>query len=101
MSLGGERTKIIIGSRKSQLALVQSEYVKGLLEKAYPNLTFELLTMQTKGDIVLDVALSKIGDKGLFTEELENDMREGKIDFAVHSLKDLPTELPEVRQLYF
>jgi hydroxymethylbilane synthase len=95
MSLGGERTKIIIGSRKSQLALVQSEYVKSLLEKAYPHLTFELLTMQTKGDIVLDVALSKIGDKGLFTEELENDMREGKIDFAVHSLKDLPTELPE------
>ncbi|MEL6940732.1 MAG: hydroxymethylbilane synthase [Cyanobacteria bacterium J06598_1] len=84
-----------IGSRKSQLALVQTHWVQAELSKAFPDITFEVSTMETKGDKVLDVALSKIGDKGLFTQELEDDMLSGDIDFAVHSLKDLPTNLPE------
>lgn len=90
------RTTFVIGSRKSQLALIQTEEVKKLLERSYPNFQFTIKTRETKGDKVLDVALSKIGDKGLFTEELEQGMKNGEIDFAVHSLKDLPTELPDV-----
>lgn len=84
-----------IGSRKSQLALVQTHWVRDELQKRFPDLTFEVRTMDTQGDKVLDVSLSKIGDKGLFTQELEDGMLQGDIDFAVHSLKDLPTRLPE------
>ncbi|MEM6450761.1 MAG: hydroxymethylbilane synthase [Cyanobacteria bacterium P01_D01_bin.105] len=84
-----------IGSRKSQLALVQTHWVQAELGKAFPDINFEVSTMETQGDKILNVALSKIGDKGLFTQELEDDMLSGKIDFAVHSLKDLPTKLPE------
>lgn len=86
---------IRIGSRKSQLALVQTHWVRDELKKQFPDIHFEVKTMETQGDKVLDVSLSKIGDKGLFTQELENDMLDGSIDFAVHSLKDLPTRLPE------
>lgn len=86
---------IRIGSRKSQLALVQTEWVQAELQKAFPDRTFEVHTMSTQGDKILDVALAKIGDKGLFTKELEVGMINGDIDFAVHSLKDLPTRLPE------
>lgn len=86
---------IRIGSRKSQLALVQTYWVRDELQKHFPALTFEVTTMDTQGDKVLDVSLSKIGDKGLFTQELEDGMLQGDIDFAVHSLKDLPTRLPE------
>ncbi|MEL6136201.1 MAG: hydroxymethylbilane synthase [Cyanobacteria bacterium J06628_6] len=86
---------IRIGSRKSQLALVQTYWVRDELKKQFPDIQFEVKTMETHGDKVLDVSLSKIGDKGLFTQELENDMIDGTIDFAVHSLKDLPTRLPE------
>jgi hydroxymethylbilane synthase len=86
---------IRIGSRKSQLALVQTYWVKDQLQKAFPDRTFEVHTMSTQGDKILDVALAKIGDKGLFTKELEVGMINGDIDFAVHSLKDLPTRLPE------
>lgn len=85
---------IRIGSRKSQLALVQTHWVRDELQKHFPELSFEVKTMDTQGDKVLDVSLSKIGDKGLFTQELENCMIDGEIDFAVHSLKDLPTRLP-------
>jgi hydroxymethylbilane synthase len=85
---------IRIGSRKSQLALVQTYWVKAELEKAFPDIAFEVKTMSTQGDNILDVALAKIGDKGLFTKELENGMLEREVDFAVHSLKDLPTNLP-------
>ena len=84
-----------IGSRKSQLALVQTHWVQAELSRAFPDITFEVSTMETQGDKILNVALSKIGDKGLFTQELEDDMLSGDIDFAVHSLKDLPTTLPE------
>ena len=86
---------IRIGSRKSQLALVQTYWVQEQLQKAFPDRTFEVHTMSTQGDKILDVALAKIGDKGLFTKELEVGMIQNEIDFAVHSLKDLPTRLPE------
>jgi hydroxymethylbilane synthase len=88
-------TAIRIGSRDSQLALVQSHWVRAELQKIYPDYEFPLLELKTQGDKILDVALAKIGDKGLFTKELEVSMLEGATDFAVHSLKDLPTELPE------
>ncbi|MBW4665733.1 MAG: hydroxymethylbilane synthase [Chroococcus sp. CMT-3BRIN-NPC107] len=86
---------IRIGSRSSQLALVQTHWVQAQLQKAYPDRTFEVHTMATQGDKILDVALAKIGDKGLFTKELEVGMLQQEIDFAVHSLKDLPTNLPD------
>lgn len=86
---------IRIGSRKSQLALVQTYWVQEQLQKSFPERTFEVHTMSTQGDKILDVALAKIGDKGLFTKELEVGMLSHEIDFAVHSLKDLPTQLPE------
>lgn len=86
---------IRIGSRKSQLALIQTYWVQEQLQKHFPDRTFEVQTMSTQGDKILDVALSKIGDKGLFTKELELGMLNNEIDFAVHSLKDLPTRLPE------
>ena len=86
---------IRIGSRKSQLALVQTHWVQGELQKRFPEINFEVKTMETQGDKILDVSLSKIGDKGLFTQELEDDMLNGTVDCAVHSLKDLPTRLPE------
>ncbi len=86
---------IRIGSRKSQLALVQTYWVQEQLQKHFPSRTFEVHTMSTQGDKILDVALSKIGDKGLFTKELELGMIDRSVDLAVHSLKDLPTHLPE------
>jgi hydroxymethylbilane synthase len=86
---------IRIGSRKSQLALVQTYWIQEKLQQAFPDRQFEVQTMSTHGDKILDVALSKIGDKGLFTKELELGMLSNEIDFAVHSLKDLPTNLPD------
>ncbi|MDH6061452.1 hydroxymethylbilane synthase [Chrysosporum bergii ANA360D] len=85
---------IRIGSRKSQLALVQTYWVREQLQTRFPQINFEVHTMSTQGDKILDVALAKIGDKGLFTKELELGMLNHDIDFAVHSLKDLPTNLP-------
>lgn len=87
--------KIIIGSRGSKLALYQSNLVKNLLEQAEPGLTCEVRIIHTKGDKILDVALSKIGDKGLFTKELERALLDGEVDLCVHSTKDMPTALPE------
>jgi hydroxymethylbilane synthase len=86
---------IRIASRKSQLALVQTYWVQEELQKRFPDRQFEVQTMSTQGDKILDVALAKIGDKGLFTKELEQVMLNQEADFAVHSLKDLPTNLPE------
>ncbi|MGK7929839.1 MAG: hydroxymethylbilane synthase, partial [Microcystaceae cyanobacterium] len=88
-------TAIRIGSRKSQLALVQTYWVQAELQKHFPDRQFDVETMSTQGDKILDVALAKIGDKGLFTKELEVGMLDKSIDFAVHSLKDLPTNLPD------
>jgi hydroxymethylbilane synthase len=86
---------IRIASRKSQLALVQTYWVQQQLQKHFPDHSFAVETMSTQGDKILDVALSKIGDKGLFTKELEIGMLNRTADLAVHSLKDLPTHLPE------
>ncbi len=86
---------IRIGTRGSQLALNQAKKVKATLEEIFPELQVELKIIKTKGDKILDVALSKIGDKGLFTKEIENELIDGSVDLAVHSLKDLPTTLPE------
>jgi len=95
MSVIGPPRTIRIGSRKSQLALIQTYWVQKQLETHFPGREFEVQTMSTHGDKILDVALSKIGDKGLFTKELELGMLGNEIDLAVHSLKDLPTNLPE------
>lgn len=86
---------IRIGTRGSQLALYQAEKVKATLECIYPELQVELKIIKTKGDKILDVALSKIGDKGLFTKEIEVELLDNTVDIAVHSLKDLPTRLPD------
>jgi len=86
---------IRIGTRGSQLALYQAKKVKATLESIFPQLQVELKIIKTKGDKILDVALSKIGDKGLFTKEIENELLDGTVDIAVHSLKDLPTLLPD------
>lgn len=90
-----KKSKLIIGSRGSELALWQAKFVKKELEKKNKNLSVEIKIINTMGDKILDVALSKIGDKGLFTKELENELIDGSIDIAVHSLKDLQTILPD------
>ncbi|SFG01817.1 hydroxymethylbilane synthase [Desulfotomaculum arcticum] len=86
--------KILIGSRDSDLAMWQSKWVAEQLRKHNPSLPVVINGMKTKGDNILDVALAKIGDKGLFTKELEHALLAGRISLAVHSMKDLPTELP-------
>ncbi len=86
---------IKIGTRSSALALWQANHVAQLLQKQYPDCTVELVEMSTRGDRILDKPLASIGGKGLFTEELEKAMLDGSIDMAVHSLKDMPTDLPE------
>ena len=84
-----------IASRRSQLAMVQTHWVRDALLQAHPALEIRIEAMATQGDKILDVALAKIGDKGLFTKELEAQMLVDRADIAVHSLKDLPTQLPE------
>ena len=86
--------KLRIATRRSKLAMVQTLWVKEQLEKNIPNIDVSIEAMATQGDKILDVALAKIGDKGLFTKELEAQMLLNKSDIAVHSLKDLPTNLP-------
>ncbi|MDD4802387.1 MAG: hydroxymethylbilane synthase [Syntrophomonas sp.] len=85
--------RLRLGTRGSKLAQWQANYVAQELERTAPDLNVELKIIKTKGDKILDVALSKIGDKGLFTREIENELLAGKIDIAVHSMKDLPTFL--------
>ncbi len=89
------KDKIIIGSRGSDLALWQSNFIKSELEKKNKGLKVEIKIIKTTGDKILDVALSKIGDRSLFTKELEVALINKKIDLAVHSLKDLQTQIPE------
>ncbi|MEB3256839.1 MAG: hydroxymethylbilane synthase [Cyanobacteriota bacterium] len=83
-----------IASRRSQLAMVQTHWVRDALAQAHADLEITIEAMATQGDKILDVALAKIGDKGLFTKELEAQMLVDRADIAVHSLKDLPTQLP-------
>ncbi|HEY4554567.1 MAG TPA: hydroxymethylbilane synthase [Bacillaceae bacterium] len=87
--------KIIIGSRRSNLALTQTNWVKEQLEQLGVPFEFEVREIVTKGDRILDVTLSKVGGKGLFVKEIEQAMLDGEIDIAVHSMKDMPAELPE------
>ena len=85
----------VIGSRGSDLALWQANYIKERLTSLFTDIDFEIKIIRTTGDQLQDIALSKIGDKGLFTRQIETELLEGGIDFAVHSLKDLQTEQPE------
>ncbi|MFD2631315.1 hydroxymethylbilane synthase [Idiomarina piscisalsi] len=89
-----------IATRKSKLALWQAEHIQQRLEELHPGLTVELLPMSTKGDVILDTPLAKIGGKGLFVKELEVAMLEGRADIAVHSMKDLPVEFPDGLELH-
>jgi hydroxymethylbilane synthase len=86
---------LVIGSRGSRLALIQAAWVRDRLREAHAGLAVTIEEISTKGDRILDAPLAKIGDKGLFTKELETALLEGRIDVAVHSAKDMPTELPE------
>lgn len=87
--------KIIIGSRGSKLAIAQSEEVKAALSQIDPTLDIEIKVISTKGDRILDKPLAQIGDKGLFTQEIEAGLIDETIDMAVHSMKDMPTTIPE------
>ena len=84
-----------IATRQSPLALWQANYVKDRLQQLYPDLTIELVPMVTKGDVILDSPLAKIGGKGLFVKELENALLTKEADIAVHSMKDVPMQFPE------
>jgi hydroxymethylbilane synthase len=88
-------SKLVIASRESRLAMWQAEHVRSRLLALYPQCTVEILGMTTRGDQILDRTLSKVGGKGLFVKELEVAMAEGRADLAVHSLKDVPMELPQ------
>jgi len=83
-----------IGTRGSALALWQATWIKKRFEDRYPEITIELIKIKTKGDKISDVPLSKIGGKGLFVKEIEQALMDGRIDMAVHSMKDVPTEVP-------
>ena len=87
------KKNFVIGTRGSKLALWQANYVKEALQNEFPNLNFEVIKIKTKGDKILDSPLFKIGSKGLFTKDIENALIRKEIDFAVHSLKDLPTSI--------
>ena len=89
------KDKIIIGSRESRLAVIQAEMVQDYLQKMLPQKTIEILTMKTTGDKILNQALERAGGKGLFVKELDYALLEKRSDLSVHSLKDVPTELPE------
>ncbi len=88
-------TKLVIASRESRLALWQAEHVRAALQKYYPACDVSILGMTTRGDQILDRSLAKVGGKGLFVKELEVALAEGRADLAVHSLKDVPMELPQ------
>ncbi len=84
-----------IGTRSSELAVTQAEWIGKQITAAYPDISIELVKIKTKGDKILDVPLAKVGGKGLFVKEIEDAMLAGEVDLAVHSMKDVPTELPE------
>src|SRR6476659_7403505 len=88
-------TALKLGTRGSALALWQANWVKAELERRFETLTVELVPIKTTGDKILDVPLAKIGGKGLFTKELDEALLDGRIDLAVHSLKDVPFQLPD------
>jgi len=89
------QNNVRIGTRGSELALWQTNHVKSLLERLFPHLSIDIEIIKTTGDKILDAPLAKIGDKGLFTKELELALLDNRIDLAVHSLKDIPTQIPK------
>ena len=89
------KPSIKIGTRASKLALWQANWVQSALNDKFPDQKVELVTIKTKGDKILDVPLAKVGGKGLFVKEIEQALLEGRIDLAVHSMKDMPAEIPE------
>ncbi|RHZ71098.1 hypothetical protein Glove_262g29 [Diversispora epigaea] len=89
------RKTFTIGSRESELALIQTTHVQNVLQLAYPDFEFPIKSMTTKGDQILNVPLYQIGEKSLFTKELETALQNNQVDLVVHSLKDLPTTLPD------
>ena len=92
-------SKLTIATRKSKLALWQAEHISSLLTSRYPGLQVDLLKITTQGDKILDVPLAKVGGKGLFVKEIEEALMDGRADIAVHSMKDVPTALPEGMKL--
>ena len=93
--LRARRSTLILGTRGSRLALQQSQWVQARLQELVPDITISLQRIQTSGDKILDVPLAKVGGKGLFVKEIEDALLRGEIDLAVHSMKDVPTLLPE------
>ena len=93
--VGFERSTVVLGTRGSKLAVQQSEWVQAQLHTLAPHVAVTLRRIQTSGDKILDVPLAQIGGKGLFVKEIEEALLSGEIDLAVHSMKDVPTELPE------
>jgi hydroxymethylbilane synthase len=89
------KKSIKIGTRGSKLALWQANWVKSVLEAKHPFLSVDLVIIKTKGDKILDVPLARVGGKGLFVKEIEDDLLYGRIDLAVHSMKDMPAEIPD------
>lgn len=87
--------RLVIATHRSRLALWQAEHIQKELRRLHPGLTVDLLPMSTKGDEILDRSLESVGGKGLFVKELENAMADGRADLAVHSIKDVPADLPE------
>ncbi len=91
----GQRSTLVLGTRGSKLALCQSEWFQSKVQEAVPDVRIVLKKIQTSGDKIVDVPLAKIGGKGLFVKEIEDALLTGEIDFAVHSMKDVPAQLPE------
>ena len=90
-----KKDRIVIGARGSALSLVQARWTAARLTEAHPGLTVDLEIIKTKGDKILDVPLAKVGGKGLFVKEIEDALLDGRVDLAVHSMKDVPTEIPD------
>ena len=95
MSIRGHKMKIVVGTRGSNLALTQTNMVIQMIKDKCPDIEFEVKIIKTKGDIIKDVAIDKIGGKEIFVKEIERELLEGTIDMAVHSMKDMPGKLPK------